>query len=252
MPTPSVINQYRYSDSINRRYWDNKYFFETFDFQPVTAKVAGGAATGTAGDHNVLFTKFNAWEWNVIGTQTILAPSMDAFGLNLVQDNTDGDGIELCMGQTALTPASYTIGSDAAFFMECEFKVQDVSGINPLIIGFRKVQAFDATLSNYTDFVAIGIVGTAAKYQLETQLASGGVVTTDTTQTATDAAVFRLKISVSSAGVVTYQINDVAPTVVAAYTFANGLQVIPFIRSVEASDVTTQASIDYFAMGFQS
>ena len=28
MPTPTVIAQYRYSDSINRRYWDNKYFFD--------------------------------------------------------------------------------------------------------------------------------------------------------------------------------------------------------------------------------
>lgn len=252
MPTPTVINQYRYSDSINRRYWDNKYFFDEFKFQPITAKVGGGAATGTAGDNNILFTKFNAWEWNVIGTQTILAPSNDTFGLNLVQDNTAGDGIELCMGQTALTPASYIIGTDNAFFMECEFKVQDVSGINPLIIGFRKVQAFDSTLANYTDFVAFGIVGTAGHVQSQTQIATGGVVTTDTTQLAVDGGVVRFKINVSSTGVVTYQLNDQAPTVVAAYTFANGLQVIPFIRSVEAADITTQASIDYFAMGFQS
>lgn len=252
MPTPTVINKWRYSDAINRRYWDQKYFEDEFEFQPITAKVGGGAATGTAGDNNVLYTKFNAWEWNVIGTQTILAPSNDAFGLNLVQDNTAGDGIELTMGQTALTPASYIIGTNPAFFLECEFKVQDVSGVNPLIIGFRKVQAFDATLSNYTDFVALGIVGTAAKYQTETQIGSAGVVTTDTTQTATDGAIFRLKIMVSSSGVVTYQINDADPTVVAAYTFTNGLQVIPFIRVVEAADVTTQASIDYFAMGYQS
>jgi hypothetical protein len=252
MPTPTVINQWRYSDAINRTFWDNKYFEDQFQFQPASSKVGGGAATGTAGDNNVLVTKQNLWEWNVIGTQTILAPSNDSFGLNLVQDQTNGDGIELCLGQTALTPASYIIGTDRAFFMECEFKVQDVSGVNPLIIGFRKVQAFDATLSNYTDFVALGIVGTAAKYQTETQIGSAGVVTTDTTQTATDGAIFRLKILVSATGVVTYQINDVAPTVVAAYTFTNGLQVIPFIRSIEASDITSESAIDYFAVGYQS
>lgn len=252
MPTPTVINQYRYSDVINRRYWDNKYYFDNFIVNPVTSKVGGGAATGTAGDNNVLFTQNEAYEWNVIGTQTILAPSLDAFGLNLVQDNNAGDGIELCAGQTALSPLAFTINQDPAFFFQCEFKVQDVSGANPLIIGFRKAQAFDATLSNYTDFAAIGIVGTAAKIQTETQLASGGVVTTDTTQTATDGAILVLRINVSSTGVVTYQLNGSTPTVVAAFTFAVNTIVIPFIRFVEASDITTQASINYFECGYQS
>ena len=189
MPTPSVISQYQYSQSINRRSWDNRYTFDNFQVNPVTSAVAGGAATGTAGDRNVLFTQFGRYEWNVIGTQTILAPSLDAFGLNLVQDNTASDGIELCCGQQAICPYAFTVGSDAAFFVEALIKVQDVSGINPLILGFRKAQAFDATLANYTDFASIGIVGVAAKIQTQTQLATGGVTTTDSTQTATDGAV---------------------------------------------------------------
>lgn len=252
MPTPSVIKQYQYSDSINRRYWDNRYWFDNFAVNPVTSKVGGGAATGTAGDNNVLFSAFGQYEWNVIGTQTILAPSLDTFGLNLVQDNTAGDGIELCMGQTSLSQMAFTINTDAAFFLQAVFKVQDVSGANPLIIGLRKAQAFDATLSNYTDFVSIGIVGTAAKIQLQTQIGSGGVVTTDTTQTATDGATIQFKIKVSATGVVTYEYNYAAPTVVAAYTFTSGLVVIPFIRFTEAADITTQASCNYLEMGFQS
>jgi hypothetical protein len=251
MPTPSVIKQYQYSDSINRRYWDQNYWFDNFKVQPVTAKVGGGAATGTAGDNNVLYTQFGAYEWNVIGTQTILAPSLDSFGLNLVQDNTAADGIELCMGQTALSPMAFTIGQPA-FFVQAQFKVQDVSGANPLILGLRKVQAFDATLANYTDFVSIGIVGTAGHIQLQTQLNTGGVVTTDTTQVAVDGAVFQVKIKVSSAGVVTYEYNYAAPTVVAAFTFDSGDVVIPFIRFTEAADITTQAATNYLEMGFQS
>lgn len=252
MPSPTVINQYRYSDAIARSQWDNRYFFDNFKFQPISAKVGGGAATGTAGDNNVLFTQLNAWQWNVIGTQTILAPSNDTYGLNLVQDVTAGDGIELCLGQDANNPATYTVGTDNAISYEMEFKVQDVSGCNPLIIGLRKVQAFDATLANYTDFAAIGIVGTAGHLQTQTQIATGGVVTTDSTQLAVDGTAFRVKINVSSAGVVTYQINSQAPTVVAAYTFANGLQIMPFIRFVQAADLTTSASTDYFSLGTQS
>lgn len=252
MPTPSVIKQYNYSDSINRRYWDQRYWFDNFLVNPVTSAVAGGAATGVAGDNNVLFTQFGQYEWNVIGTQTILAPKLDAFGLNLVQDNTAGDGIELCMGQTALSPCAFTVNEDAAFFLQAVFKVQDVSGANPLIIGFRAVQAFNATLSSYTDFATIGIVGTAAKIELQTQLATGGVTTTDTTQTATDGAVMQLKIKVDSTGVVTYEFNYGTPTVVAAFQFADDTIVIPFIRFTEAADITTQASIDYLECGFQS
>jgi hypothetical protein len=252
MPSPTVINQYRFSDVINRALWDNTYFFDDFKFQPISAKVGGGAATGTAGDNNVLFTQLNAWQWNVIGTQTILAPSNDSFGLNLVQDANAGDGIELCLGQDANNPATYIVGESNAISFEMNFKCNDVSGVNPLIIGLRKVQSFNATLSTYTDFVALGIVGTAAKFQIETQIASGGVVTTDTTQVAQDNVQFRLKINVSSTGVVTYQINSQTPTVVAAYTFANGLQIMPFIRMVEASDVAEQCSTNYFSLGTQS
>lgn len=254
MPTPSVIKQYQYSDSINRRQWDSKYWFDNFAVNPVTSAVGGGAATGVAGDNNVLYTAFGQYEWNVIGTQTILAPKLDTFGLNLVQDNTVADGIELCMGQTSLSNMAFTINSDAAFFLQAVFKVQDVSGTNPLIIGFRKAQAFDATLSNYTDFVSIGIVGTSNPnlIKIQTQIGSAGVVTTDTTQTVADGATIQLKIKVSATGVVTYELNYGAPTVVAAYTFTSGLAVIPFIRFTEAADITTQAAINYLECGFQS
>lgn len=252
MPTPTVINQWRYSDAINRRYWDENYFFDDLFVQPITAKVGGGAATGTAGDNNVLYTQFGQYEWNVIGTQTILAPSLGLTGLNLVQDNTSGDGLELNTGVTALSPNSFTVGSEAAFFFQAVMKVQDVSGVNPLIIGFRKVQAFDATLANYTDFAAIGIVGTAGHIQTETQLNTGGVVTTDSTQIATDASVIQLKVKVSSTGVVTYEYNYGTPTVVAAFTFDSGDIVIPFIRMVEASDISTYVDLQRFEVGFQS
>lgn len=252
MPTPTVINQYRFSDAINRRYWDNKYFEDEFKFQPVTSKVAGGAATGTAGDNNVLFTKFNAFEWNVIGTQTILAPSIDAVGLNFVQDVNSGDGSEFCMGQTALTTASYIIGTSPAFYMEFEWTVGVVGGVNPLIIGFRKAQAFNATLSTYTDFVALGIVGTAGHIQSQTQIGSAGVITTDTTQLAVNVTKFRLKILVDSQGNVTYQFNDSPVTVSVAYKFTTGLTVVPFWRVVESATTTTQASCSYMSIGFQS
>lgn len=251
MPTPTVIDKYRYSDVINRRYWD-KYWFDNFQLQPVTSAVGGGAATGVAGDNNVLYTAFGQYEWNVIGTQTILAPKLDTFGLNLVQDATAGDGIELCMGRTALCPIGFTIGQDNAFFMQYKFKIEDATGCNPMGIGFIKAQAFNATLASYTDLAFIGIVGTAAKIQTVTNLNNAGAVTTDTTDVATDGSTIQLQINVSSSGVVTYQYNYEEPTVVAAFQFDDGDYVIPIIRFTMAADLTTQASTNYLEVGFQS
>ena len=255
MPTPSVIRNYSYSDAISRRVWDSKYFLDQFTVQPITAAVGGGAATGVAGDNNVLYTRSGSYEWFVIGTQTILAPKLDTFGLNLVQDAAvAGDGMEFILGQTALCPAAFIIGTDAAFYMKCQFQVQDASGTNPLFIGFRKAQAFDATLANYTDFVTIGIVGTANPntIQIQTQIGTAGVVTTNTTQTWADGAAHYISIFVSSTGVVTYQIDGQAPTVTAAYTFTNALTVVPFIRFTQAADLTTQAAINWLEVGYQS
>lgn len=254
MPTPTVIKQYQYSDAINRRYWDSRYGFDAFTVNPISAAAGGGAATGVAGDKNVLFTQFGQYEYNVIGTQTILAPKLGTTGLNLVQDATAGDGIEITVGQTALSPAAFTVGTDAAFFCQAIFTPNDASGVNPLILGFRKVQAFNATLSSYTDFASIGVVGTSNPnlVKLQTQVNTGGVTTTDTTQTVADNAVTQLKIKVSAAGVVTYELNYGAPTVVAAFTFDTGDVVIPFIRFVQAADVAETVDQTWFEYGFQS
>lgn len=251
--TPSNVSNYDYPEAVGRRYWDTKYFFDQFDANPVTSAVGGGAATGTAGDNNALVSRCgNMYEWFVIGTQTILAPKIDAFGLNLAsQDATAGDGIELCQGVQDISPAAFIIGTSKAFMFRTQFKVEDASGCNPLIIGFRKAAAFNATLSNYTDFVSIGISGTAGDIQTQTQIASGGVVTTDTTQNWADGETHRLAVLVDENGVVSYQIDDAPPVVVASYTFANGTVVVPFIRFTMAADLTTQASINWYEIGYQ-
>jgi hypothetical protein len=254
MPTPTVINKYQYKDSISRSLWDNKYFFDDFQTNPISAKVGGGAATGVAGDNDVLATSKGFYEYFIIGTQTTLAPVLDSYGLNMAMTGTDGQGIELCLGVTALSPARFIIGTDAAFFFKAQFKMQDVSGCNPLIIGFRKVAAFDATLANYTDFVSVGVVGTASPntIYIQTQKATAGVVQTDTTQTIADGVAVNFTVKVSAAGVVTYLVNDAAPTVTAAYTFTTALSVIPFLRFTEASDESTYASCNYFEIGYQA
>lgn len=256
MPTPTVINKYRYSDVINRRYWD-KYFFDNFSVNPANVKVGGGAAAGGSAETDVMITNKNAFEYfNIVGN-TNLGPSLDgSFGLNLAADATSTHGVEYNTGVTPQNNFTFLIDNSGnttpAFFVRAQFQVATVAGVNPLLLGFRKLAANNATLASYTDFAAIGIVGTAGHLETQTQLATAGVISTDSTQLAVNATMFQITVLVDSFGNVTYQINGKSPTVSVAYQFANGLTVMPFIRIIQDATTTATASCNYFECGYQS
>ena len=254
MPTPTVINKYRYSDVINRRYWD-KYFFSSMSNNPVTTKVGGGAAAGAAAELDVFLDDKSRFEqFNIVGN-TNLGPQIDstAFGLNLAPDATSTHGVEINTGSTALNNFTFLIDTSGnttnAFFFKGQFKVATVAGCT-IEMGFRKVQANNASLASYTDFAAIGSV--AGEFETQTQIATGGVITTDTTQAAANATMFQLNVLVDNMGNVTYQINGVAPVTTVAYQFANGITVMPFLRIIQNVTTTAYAACNYLECGFQS
>lgn len=254
MPTPSVINKYRYSDVINRRYWD-KYFFSNMSSNPVVTKVGGGAAAGGSAELDVFLDDKSRFEQFVIVGNTNLGPQIDttAFGLNLAPDATNTHGVEVNTGDTALNNFSFLIDTSGqtqnAFFLTGQFKIATVAGCT-LEIGFRKVAANNATLSSYTDFASIGSI--AGEIETQTQIGSGGVVTTDTTEAVANATMFEIKVLVDAFGNVTYQLNGVAPTTTVAYQFANGITVMPFLRIIQNSTTTAYAACNYFECGYQS
>lgn len=254
MPTPTVINKYRYSDVINRRYWD-KYFFSNMSINPVISKLGGGAAAGASGETDIWTDGKSIFEYyNIVGN-TNLGPQIDstAFGLNLAPDATNTHGVEYNTGTTVLNNFTFTIDTSGAtqnaFFLKGQFKIAAVAGCT-LLMGFRKVAANNATLSSYTDFAAIGNI--AGDLETQTQIATGGVVTTDTTQNASNATMFEICVNVDAFGNVTYQINGQAPTASVAYQFANGITVMPFIRVIQNSTTTSYAACNYFECGYQS
>lgn len=256
MPTPTVINKYRFSDVINRRYWD-KYFFDSMSVNPTNVQVGGGAAAGGSAENDVMITNKNAFEYFNVGTNTNVGPKLDgSFGLNLATQATSTHGVEYNTGVTPQNNFTFLIDNSGnttpAFFVRAQFKVATIDGVNPLLLGFRKLQANNATFASYTDFASIGVVGTAGHFQTETQLATGGVVTYDTTQIGANATMFQVVVLVDSFGNVTYEINGVAPTSTVPYQFANGLTVMPFIRVVQSVTTTASASCNYFECGFQS
>lgn len=235
-----------------------KRTYSEFRCEPVTSKRLGGAVTGAAGDRNILLVAGEGcfsypavqWEWVVIGTQTILAPNLTAVGLDLTLDNAvAGDGLELHPGATARSPQAFTVGTDPGFSLRVKITPEDVSGFNPLMVGFRKVEAFQTDWNDYDELVSIGISGVAGDIKIATILNNAATVTTDTTQDATDATELDLEVRVSSAGVVTYWIAGAPPTTTAAFTFDNGEVVVPFLRQVQAADLGGKCEISLWDCG---
>lgn len=219
----------------------NKHTFEDFKDNPVSAKAAGGAAGGTAGDINALIFGKTAFEYSPKGTQTILAPIKTDVGLDIGMDQTDNDGVEIGQGNSTRSKHGYTIGTDGPFFIRVKFKVEDVSGADCIAVGFRKVQAYAAAVATYTDKACLNVISGAIKIQ--TLLNNAGGVITDTTQAWADGETHTLEVRVSAAGVVTYLVDGAAPTVTAAFTFDATDVVVPFMFLLNDADVVGKVEL---------
>ncbi|MDP2652187.1 MAG: hypothetical protein Q8O94_03555 [bacterium] len=231
----------------------------TFQQSPLigSALNTGVAATGATGDVNLLSMQNGViMEQFVLGAgQTIIKPVMEAEGLLVSGDLTATEGYEYNFGAARVNSRhAFTIGTDAAFFFECEFTVADVSGANPYMIGFRKSEANNASVEAYTDYALIGLSqpvneGTVI---IKTELNGGGTTNTNTTDAWADAATHTLAVLVSAAGVVTYTIDGVAPTATAAYTFDNGDVVCPLIVLLHGAAAPGEVHLNSMKIGFQA
>jgi hypothetical protein len=266
MPTPTVINQYRFYDVVNRRYWDNKYFFSQMNVNPALTKVGGGAAAGASAEVDVMMDNKNAFEYfNIVGN-TNLGPKLDgSFGLNLAADATNTHAVEYDTGITPQNPFTFLINNNPfappinpgngpnptprGFFLKGQFQAATIAGTT-LLMGFRKLAARNATISTYTDFATIGVI--AGEFETETNLANAGVIITDTTQAGVNATTFEIAVFVDAFGNVTYQINGQPPVVTVPYQFANGLTVMPFLRVTQVTPTSATVSCNYFECGYQS
>ena len=235
--TPANLSALRASDKI------------TFASQPVAVQEDGTVASGVDTETNVMICDGGLiFEYYNIGTQTILVPNIATLGLDIARDLTDNEGTEFSQGITAASRQAYTIGTDGPFHLKVTVNAVDVAGVDPLVVGFRKLEAYNSTFTSYTDFASIGIVGAnnPAKLQLVTNLNTGGAVTTDTTDTVADTVNVILEVIVSAAGVVTYTIDGDAPSTTAAFTFDSTDVVVPFISFTHATTTPGAVyAIDY-------
>ena len=209
----------------------------TFYSNPTVSTVlsTGGAPTGVAADVNIVHCREGViMEEYVIGTQTIIAPRMDANGLLVSGDLTVAEGYEYNFGAARTNSRhAFTIGTSPAFQFELRMRIATMAGAAPYVFGFRKVEANNAVFNDYTDYATIGMIAGTSATQVVTSTelnAGGNTITNCTDLWGGNGTTNTMTVKVSAAGVVTYLLNGVAPTVVAAFTFDNGDVVVPFIR----------------------
>jgi len=216
----------------------------------------GAAPTGANGDINLMYMQDGClMEQFIIGTQTIIAPRMTANGLNISLDQTDDEGQEISFGMRSNAKHVYTIGTSAAFFAEATIYVGDLSGCEPLLFGFRKVQANNADYTNYTDFYCLGLnnATSATNVTVAGQINGAGITLQDTGDAwGGDGTAQTLKVLVSASGVCTAEVGGVAVSTPLAQTFDNGDEIAFFCHFLHDTDLAGEVGLQNLKIGFQS
>jgi hypothetical protein len=236
-------------DGTILRATDTNYIKQYFNSEPAScAKLGAGAAVGAAGSENLMVLSDCVLEYHISGTQTILSPSLGTNGLNIGMDQTANDGVEVCCGINANCKGTFVVGTSEAFFAKMVFSIADVTGTDDCAFGFRKVAAY-AAIDDYTDIAALNVI--SGDITIETIINNAATVATDTTLNWADTETHELKVLVSAAGVVTFEVDGSIPSTTAAFTFDDTDVVVPFLYFLNDTDLAEDVSLIEFECGLQ-
>lgn len=235
---------------------NNKNIVETFEQAPVISLATNAGATGdgeAAAATYGMNTGRNPFEYRAAvvestGTAVFSAPYVSADGLELPLDANVTDGVtvlEIGHGVNSRSRAAFTIGTDGPFYLEATIKIDDVSDLDKLWLGFRKTQAYAADANDYTDMAAFMVGETGAsvadgQINIATILNNAATSFTDTTEADwADAAEKTLRVDVDKEGRATFSIGGSEPAAVPSFTFDDGDVVVPFLAVDNATGSST-------------
>ena len=179
-----------------------------------------------------------------------------AAGLDVQMDKatTDNVGLQMILGAGELGgPSALTVGTHSGY-IDVTFFTPDWTDFDCVTIGYRKIEVFQTGLNAiqaaggtgdvvYTDVVGFGaMTNTDIRTQTDKNN-SGTSVLTDVGVVPVDAQNCRLRVTVSSAGAVTYShVNNAVagagtlaePGSVAAFSFDSGDVIVPYIATLGA------------------
>jgi len=209
------------------------------------------------GDELLMQVGEHLLEYHCIAANSIQGFQKVATGYRVPVDAIDKAGIELGTGILAQSPGAFVVGTDPAFHAALRFVIDDLVDFELLGIGFRNhgdyVKHQDGVLNaGITDVAYIGIYGDTTSdgsIYTVTELANAGLSDEDTTEDVVGSSPCELRVNVSAAGVVTFQLDLaasatpstpatlVAPDVTQTFTFADGDTVVPFVVVLKGDEV---------------
>jgi hypothetical protein len=232
---------------------DDRFFYDNFKGVPQCSCDDGGGIATTTGV-NLMNTGKNLFEYRMIGTQTVVFPSVGTGGLDFKLDDgaAGGDGAEVGLGITAQSRAAYTVGTDA-FYLKFKFLVTDQSGMLTFYTGFRLAEAYQDAVASYDTYGCIGLnrvnASASADIKIASELDGDASAVVDTTDNYTEATNLTLGVYVDLGGNFTYSINGAAPTVTKALKATAGDVLVPFIHFVDHTDTPGATLFKEFECG---
>ena len=186
-----------------------------------------------------------------VASASVLAPYTTSTGLWL-NPIAAGDKIEMNMEKLSTGRCAFTVGSFATsrgIYFESKIKIGVAAKVAPLLVGFRAVAAENADYTAYSDFAAFNIgTGASGRINMSTQLATGGVSTTNTGLTAwANNDINTLRVQIDPAGNATWFVNGTSYG--KSFTFANAAVIMPFIHLVGGATTKPDVQIQTWRCG---
>ena len=195
----------------------------------LSAPAAGDEIAFRTSKHNFLM---HVQSINGTAVQSFPYVSADGLELNVDDDATNGTtGLEITAGILSTSKACFTVGTDPDFFIEAVIKIDDISDLTEMAVGFRKAEDFQTAVDNYDEMAAFNIGADAdGQIEIHTILNNAATTETDTTEADwADGATHTLKVIVRASGKCEFLLDGATPIVTQAFTFDSGEKVVPFI-----------------------
>lgn len=198
----------------------------------------GTVYTGAAGEECSFHSGKAVYEFHqaAVASAAVVTPFRSADGLEL-KPVAAADAIEVGNGISSSSRAAYTVGSFAAgadkkIFFEAVIKIDDISDVSELAMGWRKAEAYQAAVDDYDEMASWNIGADAdGQVEIHTILNGGATSETDTTLADwADAGEHTLRIEVDNTGLCKFLYDGAAPTVdVTGFSFDSGEVLVPFV-----------------------
>ena len=191
-----------------------------------------------------------------------LTPVLTANGWNMPYAATNALGVEVspCPNiSNASSNCQFTIGTDAAFYVQCTFQCATVANVLMAGVGFRTAGAFNGTTANYTVanmYAAgatlyndtLGVFNEAGTAFTESKTNAAVGVHTSTTQTETNATNVTYRVQVNGTAV-TYYRNGVLTSAGSTATAAGTNILVPAMYMIQGAAAQSLINVQSFGWG---